>query len=240
MKEDYQLVLVSATIGEAVKDFAWDIMEMEEDDEGFLSIDAGISVGGRNQAGVSAADGFVISEGVTTTPVDVTADDSVAGKLKQRRGMPLVHHLSMPVKLTARCSVIADLISTHDPRVAIIFVQTKAEAESVAAELSSRLSLTADVSSLHGDMIQAQRSRVMAALSNKVGGRSGRGNQKSRVVVATDVASRGIDVPGIDLVVQCGVPRIRGKEGTIDSELYRHRAGRAGRMGGDIDRDAHS
>lgn len=52
---------------------------------------------------------------------------------------------------------------------------------------------------------------------------------RQRILVATDVAARGIDVPTVDLVLQYGVPRKSGKEGTFDAELYTHRTGRAGR-----------
>lgn len=53
----------------------------------------------------------------------------------------------------------------------------------------------------------------------------------TRILVATDVAARGLDLPAVDLVVQFGVPRKTGKDGTYDSELYIHRTGRAGRFG---------
>ena len=52
------------------------------------------------------------------------------------------------------------------------------------------------------------------------------------MLVATDVAARGLDLPGVDLVLQFGVPRLHGKDGTFDAELYTHRTGRAGRVGG--------
>ena len=54
---------------------------------------------------------------------------------------------------------------------------------------------------------------------------------RTRILVATDVASRGLDIPTVDLVLQYGVPRKNGKDGTFDSELYIHRTGRAGRFG---------
>jgi hypothetical protein len=49
-------------------------------------------------------------------------------------------------------------------------------------------------------------------------------------LVATDVASRGLDLPNVDLVVQFGIPRVAGKDGTYNVELYTHRTGRAGRV----------
>jgi superfamily II DNA/RNA helicase len=52
-----------------------------------------------------------------------------------------------------------------------------------------------------------------------------------QVLVATDVASRGLDLRNVDLVIQFGIPRTAGKEGTYNVELYTHRTGRAGRAG---------
>merc|ERR1719491_349580 len=53
-----------------------------------------------------------------------------------------------------------------------------------------------------------------------------------QVLVATDMAARGLDLPAIDLVLHFGMPLYRGKDGTFDPELYVHRTGRAGRVGG--------
>ena len=99
-------------------------------------------------------------------------------------------------------------------------------------------------------MSQAARSRTVASLrrsgdDNVVGdnggggGRNGKGKKtaaRRNVLIATDVASRGLDLPNVDLVLQFGVPRRAGKDGTYDRELYVHRSGRAGRAGGGRDR----
>ena len=104
----------------------------------------------------------------------------------------------------------------------MVFTATRRESEEVAEQLSEQLGADTRVWALHGDMPQAQRQRVMAGL---------RGGGRPVVMVATDVVARGLDVAGVDLVVQMGVPRKAGKKGTYDGELYVHRAGRAGRMG---------
>jgi len=69
------------------------------------------------------------------------------------------------------------------------------------------------VSSMHGDMIQAQREEIMSDF------RQG----KSRVLIATDVWGRGLDVQQVSLVINYDLPNSR--------ELYIHRIGRAGRFG---------
>ena len=74
-------------------------------------------------------------------------------------------------------------------------------------------SISRDCSVLHGDIAQAQREVTMA------GFREG----KFQVLVATDVAARGLDISGVDLIIQTQPPK--------DSETYIHRAGRTGRAG---------
>jgi superfamily II DNA/RNA helicase len=93
---------------------------------------------------------------------------------------------------------------------AIVFAGTKVDSDLLADELAE-LGFTVD--SLHGDMKQTSRNRTLSAL------RSGR----TKVLVATDVAARGIDVPGISLVVNYDLPK--------NAEDYVHRIGRTGRAG---------
>ena len=92
----------------------------------------------------------------------------------------------------------------------LVFTATKRAAEDLSGEL---LGKGFDVGALHGDMRQRERSQMLQRL------RDG----KIRVLVATDVAARGIDVPGINLVVNYDAPR--------QAEDYVHRIGRTGRAG---------
>ena len=92
----------------------------------------------------------------------------------------------------------------------LVFTATKRAAEDLSGEL---LGKGFDVGALHGDMRQRERSQMLQRL------RDG----KMRVLVATDVAARGIDVPGINLVVNYDAPR--------QAEDYVHRIGRTGRAG---------
>ena len=96
------------------------------------------------------------------------------------------------------------------PESAIVFCATRKE----SAELAERLRSSGfDAEALHGEMVQAERDRVMQ------GFRDGR----LQVVVATDVAARGLDVPSVSHVFNYDVPR--------DAEQYLHRVGRTGRAG---------
>ena len=90
----------------------------------------------------------------------------------------------------------------------IIFAETKAEANELA--LNSGFASEAQV--LHGDIAQKQREVTMQAY------RDG----SFDILIATDVAARGLDVPDIRLVIQCQPPSV---------ETYVHRSGRTGRAG---------
>jgi ATP-dependent RNA helicase DDX21 len=91
----------------------------------------------------------------------------------------------------------------------IVFCSTKAEANSLL--LSEKISNGIEV--MHGDIAQNQREVTLKRF------REG----KFQVLVATDVAARGIDIPDIDLVIQVEPPK--------DAESYIHRAGRTARAG---------
>ena len=92
----------------------------------------------------------------------------------------------------------------------IIFTATKAEADYLADDLCEK---GYSASALHGDMKQTMRNRTLQGLR--------RGEIK--ILVATDVAARGIDVPNISHVVNYGLPK--------HGEDYIHRIGRTGRAG---------
>jgi ATP-dependent RNA helicase DeaD len=100
------------------------------------------------------------------------------------------------------------LLQKTDHALCLVFVNTKRMADVVCEDLKQQ-NLRADV--LHGDISQQKRERIMNAF------RAG----KLDILVATDVAARGIDVRNIDLVVNFDLP--------MDSESYVHRIGRTGR-----------
>ncbi|EYB67492.1 DEAD/DEAH box helicase [Deinococcus phoenicis] len=120
-----------------------------------------------------------------------------------------VEHLKVKVGRT-RTRVLADLLTVYNPEKAIVFTRTKREADELANELIHR---GLEAEALHGDLAQSQRERALGAF------RSGRVG----VLVATDVAARGLDIPEVDLVVQYHLPQ--------DHESYIHRSGRTGRAG---------
>ena len=94
--------------------------------------------------------------------------------------------------------------------ISVVFCNTKRQVDELISELKGR-GYFAD--GIHGDMKQAQRDRVMADF------RSG----KTEILIATDVAARGIDVDDVDVVFNYDLPQ--------DEEYYVHRIGRTGRAG---------
>ncbi|HOL36246.1 MAG TPA: DEAD/DEAH box helicase [Rubrivivax sp.] len=93
---------------------------------------------------------------------------------------------------------------------ALVFTSTQRDAEALAARLAD---IGHAVEALHGGMPQGRRNRVLQGLRN----------HRLRVLVATDVAARGIDVPTISHVINFGLP--------MKEEDYVHRIGRTGRAG---------
>ncbi|HVV06851.1 MAG TPA: DEAD/DEAH box helicase [Puia sp.] len=92
----------------------------------------------------------------------------------------------------------------------IIFTRTKADAQSIAEKLTRE---GYDIDALHGDLTQQQRDKVMGEFREKT----------LQLLIATDVAARGIDVQGITHVINYELPD--------DVEVYTHRSGRTGRAG---------
>ncbi|XP_004499961.1 DEAD-box ATP-dependent RNA helicase 53, mitochondrial-like [Cicer arietinum] len=110
----------------------------------------------------------------------------------------------------AKAGILAPLITEHAKGgKCIIFTQTKRDADRLSHILAKSLKCEA----LHGDISQTQRERTLTGFRNSY----------FNVLVATDVASRGLDVPNVDLVIHYELPN--------SSEIFVHRSGRTGRAG---------
>ncbi|KAF4363120.1 hypothetical protein F8388_009786 [Cannabis sativa] len=111
---------------------------------------------------------------------------------------------------TSKRTILGDLITVYAKGgKTIVFTQTKRDADEVSMSLTNSIASEA----LHGDISQHQRERTLN------GFRQG----KFTVLVATDVASRGLDIPNVDLVIHYELPN--------DPETFVHRSGRTGRAG---------
>ncbi|KAH9670180.1 DEAD-box ATP-dependent RNA helicase 3 [Citrus sinensis] len=111
---------------------------------------------------------------------------------------------------TSKRTILSDLITVYAKGgKTIVFTQTKRDADEVSLALTSIIASEA----LHGDISQHQRERTLN------GFRQG----KFTVLVATDVAARGLDIPNVDLIIHYELPN--------DPETFVHRSGRTGRAG---------
>ncbi|KAJ8773020.1 hypothetical protein K2173_028197 [Erythroxylum novogranatense] len=111
---------------------------------------------------------------------------------------------------TSKRSILSDLVTVYAKGgKTIVFTQTKRDADEVSMALTNSIASEA----LHGDISQHQRERTLN------GFRQG----KFTVLVATDVAARGLDIPNVDLVIHYELPN--------DPETFVHRSGRTGRAG---------
>ena len=127
-----------------------------------------------------------------------------------RAGPALVDQAWYEVQHHEKFAAISRLIDFHDARSGLIFCNTQRMVEELADALSAR---GCPAERLHGGMAQAQRTRVMDAFKRGA----------FRLLVATDVAARGIDVNDLELVINYDLP--------ADAEDYVHRVGRTGRAG---------
>ncbi len=113
-------------------------------------------------------------------------------------------------EFTDRLKLTLQLLKELQPVSCIVFVNFKADAAELAREL---VRFKVSAAALHGDLEQTDRERVMAKFRN----------QSLRVLIATDVAARGIDVDSVDAVMNFDLPQ--------KPDVYVHRIGRTGRAG---------
>lgn len=124
--------------------------------------------------------------------------------------IPLVKQYYYEVQRQNKEEVVSRLLDYYNPKLSLIFCNTKRMVDELSENLKGRGYFA---EGLHGDMSQAQRDKVMK------GFRSG----TVEILIATDVAARGIDVDDVEAVFNYDIPQ--------DNEYYVHRIGRTGRAG---------
>ncbi len=129
---------------------------------------------------------------------------------KKELTIPLVKQYYYEVKRENKEEVAARLLDYYNPRQTLVFCNTKKMVDELCEKLKGRGYFA---EGLHGDLSQAQRDKVMQ------GFRKG----TTEILIATDVAARGIDVDDVEAVINYDVPQ--------DIEYYVHRIGRTGRAG---------
>nr|MDQ3328873.1 DEAD/DEAH box helicase [Chloroflexota bacterium] len=123
---------------------------------------------------------------------------------------PLVRQVYYEVPQYHKPEALARILDLEQPESAIVFVRTRREADALGERLNG---LDYPAQAIHGDLSQAQRERVL--------GRFRTGH--TQLLVATDVAARGLDIPEVSHVINYDLPE--------DPEIYVHRIGRTARAG---------
>ncbi|MET0514898.1 MAG: DEAD/DEAH box helicase [Nitrospiraceae bacterium] len=123
---------------------------------------------------------------------------------------PRTHQIAYLVARPHKVAALARILDIASPKSALVFCRTRLEVDDLTAMLKDR---AYRAEAIHGGMSQAQRDRVMNSF------RSG----QIALLVATDVAARGLDIPSVSHVLNYDVPSA--------PEVYVHRIGRTGRAG---------
>jgi ATP-dependent RNA helicase DeaD len=144
-----------------------------------------------------------VSKRFMTTPAEVTIGKANSSNVN-------IDHQYYTTSGVNRYHTLKRIIDFNPGIYGIIFTRTKADAQSITESLIRE---GYDIEALHGDLTQAQRDKVMARFREK----------SLQLLIATDVAARGIDVQGITHVINYELPD--------DPEVYTHRSGRTGRAG---------
>jgi ATP-independent RNA helicase DbpA len=109
-----------------------------------------------------------------------------------------------------KLEILVNIFSTFTPENVIVFTNTKLDAKEIAETLQKQ---NIDALAIHGDLEQYERNDVLVQFANK----------SCSVLVATDVAARGLDIKELSMVVNYDIPH--------GEETYTHRIGRTGRAG---------
>ena len=130
--------------------------------------------------------------------------------VKKELTVPKIEQYYLDVKRKDKDEVLCRLLDYYEPKLSLVFCNTKKMVDDLTEVLKGRGYFA---EGLHGDMSQAQRDRVMKSFRNG----------KTDILIATDVAARGIDVDDVEAVFNYDIPQ--------DDEYYVHRIGRTGRAG---------
>ncbi len=143
-----------------------------------------------------------IAETFMTDPFEVKVESNATAKN--------IQHVYYQCQSNQKYEVLKRLIDFNPGMYGIIFTRTKAEAQDITEKL---LKEGYEIDALHGDLSQQQRDKVMGRFREKT----------IRLLIATDVAARGIDVDNISHVINYALPD--------EPEVYTHRSGRTARAG---------
>lgn len=143
-----------------------------------------------------------ISRRLQKKPLEITVDTAAAA--------PEVEQVFFETDPTRRLDALAHLLSVRRPESALVFCHTKNDAQDVERQLAAR---GFSVLGLHGDIEQRERDEVLVRFANG----------SARVLVATDIAARGLDIKELAAVISYELP--------LEPDTHVHRVGRTGRAG---------
>ena len=136
--------------------------------------------------------------------ITIAREKAVAGK------MPRVRQVAYIIARAHKPATLERILDMEDPVATLVFCRTRLEVESLVETCNAH---GHRAEALHGGMMQKQRDRVMGLFRS----------QKANLLIATDVAARGLDIEHLSHVVNYDVP--------ASPEVYLHRVGRTGRAG---------
>lgn len=128
----------------------------------------------------------------------------------EKLATPAVEQIYFEIESHMKLELLTRLIDIHNPKLSIVFCNTKRKVDDIVSDLQAR---GYSAEGIHGDITQARRNKVMDQFRKGV----------IEILVATDVAARGIDVADVEAVFNFEIPQ--------DEESYVHRIGRTGRAG---------
>ncbi|MDO4813864.1 MAG: DEAD/DEAH box helicase [Gemella sp.] len=123
---------------------------------------------------------------------------------------PNIEEFASILKENEKLPALVGFLEVHNPKLAIIFGRTKRRVDELSSALAAKGYLS---EGLHGDITQSKRLEILKKFKNNT----------LQILVATDVAARGIDISGVTHVYNFDIPQ--------DTESYTHRIGRTGRAG---------
>lgn len=131
-------------------------------------------------------------------------------RIEEKDAVPTIKQTFFEVERSQRSKALMSILAQYRPPSVLIFCNTKQQCQDLADELSA---VGFFARALHGDMEQRDRDRVLAQFANR----------STSILVATDVAARGIDIKELDTVINY--------ELSFEPDVHVHRIGRTGRAG---------
>lgn len=202
-REGYQTILSSAIMTEGVTAFCKEAMNLDPKDSNFITLSSDEG----NLSGMSRHSNPTILE------------PSIANLNQAEEEVSKANHWLIATSTSDQCMVAFDIIASLQPALCVVFVASSAEAEVVTKALS--FSNQVQTSILHNGMPEDARTQTLRSWRDV----NYNSTRISNLLVTTDdVQLNNLDLPGVDLVLHIGIPRLSGNHELYDAKLYRSRS----------------